>query len=32
MMENVRKAFNGLGRTKKVEFLSKNMSLHHQAQ
>ena len=27
MMENVEKAFNGLGRTKKVEFISKNIEL-----
>lgn len=26
-MENVEKAFNGLGRTKKVEFISKNIEL-----
>lgn len=27
MMENVEKAFNGLGRTKKVEFISENIEL-----
>lgn len=27
MMENVEKAFNGLGRTKKVEFISKSIEL-----
>lgn len=27
MMENVEKAFNGLGRTKKVGFISKNIEL-----
>lgn len=27
MMENVEKAFNGLGRSKKVEFISKNIEL-----